>query len=152
MTLPKNVRRHRRSRHERLHPLADKEASGCLRCSGGLCFLSGCGAATKNSNESTDSSGQVQTSDTSNNLNIKATVTQQDNGRTVKLHVGDGIAVGFDGTSCAGISVDPPGMLVFDAVPTPSNSLFLHAVSPGRGPLVARNSCDIPYTVTIVVS
>ena len=129
-------------------------------------LLSGCGAAaTKGSNESTDSSAQVQTSDTSNNLHIKALVTQRDNGRTVKLHVGDGIAVGFTGP--CGISVDPPGMLEFYQIPTPSNRLFLHAVAQGSGALVARGSCEAPapaatpqpashlhaqYTVTIVVS
>jgi hypothetical protein len=114
-------------------------------------LLSGCGTATKGSHESTDSSAQVQTSDTENNLNIKATLTQRDNGRTVNLHVGDGMAVTFDGTAC-GISVDPPDMLAFYTIPTPSNSLYLHAVIPGRGALVARTSCNAQYTVTIVVS
>jgi hypothetical protein len=69
----------------------------------------------------------------------------------VNLHVGDGIAVSFTDTVCV-ISVDPPGMLAFDTIPTPSNSLYLHAVTPGRGALVARNSCNAQYTVTIVVS
>lgn len=105
---------------------------------------------TKGSDESTASSGQVQTSDTSVNLNIKATVTQRDNGRTVRLHVGNGIAVGFTGNLCL-VSVDPPEMLAFYVVPTPSNWLYLHAVKPGRGALVARGSCGAQYTVTIVV-
>jgi hypothetical protein len=126
-------------------------------------LLSGCGAATKGSHVSTDSSAQVQTSGEAVNLNIKAMVTQEDNGRTVKLHVGDGIAVGFTGP--CGISVDPPGMLEFYQIPTPSNRLFLHAVTRGRGALVARGSCNAQsldgatstqpsstYTVTIVVS
>jgi hypothetical protein len=128
-------------------------------------LLCGCGAATKGSNESTDSSAQVQTPGQAINLNIKATITQRDNGRTVKLHVGDGIAVGFSGP--CGISVDPPGMLVFYEIPTPPNQLFLHAVTQGRGALVAHGSCNAPapgatpppanhldaqYTVTIVVS
>jgi hypothetical protein len=107
--------------------------------------------ATKGSSQSTDSSGQLQTSGTAISLNIKATVTQRDDGRTVSLHVGDGIAVGFTGTSC-GISVDPPDMLVFYAIPTPPNWLYLHAVEPGRGVLVARGSCKAQYTLTVVVS
>jgi hypothetical protein len=78
----------------------------------------------------------------------------------VNLHVGDGIAVHFTG-GCV-IGVDPPGMLVFYPIPTPSNSALLHAVKPGRGALVVRASCNPPppytvkikaqYTVTIVVS
>jgi hypothetical protein len=106
---------------------------------------------TKGSHESTHSSGPLQTSGTSINLNIKATVTQRDNGRTVNLHVGDGIAVGFTGTICV-ISVDPPETLAFYAIPTPSNWLYLHAVKPGRGALVARGSCTAQYTVMIVVA
>jgi hypothetical protein len=85
------------------------------------------------------------------NLNIKATVTQLDNGRTVTLHVGDGVAVGITGDVCV-ISIDPPDMLAFYAIPTPSNWLYLHAVKPGRGVLVVRGSCEAHYTVTIVVT
>ena len=106
---------------------------------------------TRGSNDLTDSSGPVQTPGMAINLNIKATVTQRDNGRTVKLQVGDGIAVGFTGSFCA-INIDPPGMLAFYAIPTPSNWLYLHAVRPGRGTLVARGSCNAQFTVTIVVS
>jgi hypothetical protein len=113
--------------------------------------LSGCGVATGGSNDSTVSSTQVHRSGTAINLNIKATVTQRDNGRTVSLHVGDGIAVGFTGTFC-GISIDPPDMLAFYAIPTPSNWLYLRAVKRGRGSLVARDSCKDQYRVTIVVS
>jgi hypothetical protein len=104
--------------------------------------------ATKGSNGSTDSSGQ--TSGTAINLNIKARVTQRDNGRTLNLRVGDGIAVGFTGTFCV-ISIDPPDMLAFYEIPTPPNWLFLHVVKPGRAALVARGSCNAQYAVTIVV-
>jgi hypothetical protein len=113
-------------------------------------WLSGCGAATRSSNQSTNSSPPVQTSGTAINLNIKATVTQRDDGRTVNLHVGDGIAVGFTGSVCV-IGIDSPEMLAFYAIPTPSNWLYLHAVKPGRGTLVAQG-CKAQYTVTIVVS
>jgi hypothetical protein len=98
-----------------------------------------------------DSSGQVQTSGTAINLNVKATVTQRDDGRTVSLHVGDGIAVGFTGDYCV-INIDSPAILAFYRIPTPSNWLYLHAVEPGRGALLARGSCKTQYTVTIVVS
>jgi len=70
--------------------------------------------------------------------------------RTLNLRVGDGIAVGFTGTFCV-ISIDPPDMLAFYEIPTPPNWLFLHAVKPGRGALVARGSCNAQYAVTIVV-
>ena len=122
-------------------------AGACSSTAGRASFAT----TMKGSNESTDSSGQVQTSGTTINLNIKATITQRDNGRTVHLHVGDGIAVGFTGTFCV-ISVDPPDTLAFYAIPTPSNWLYLHAVKPGRGALVARGSCKAQYTVTIVVA
>jgi hypothetical protein len=70
----------------------------------------------------------------------------------VHLHVGDGIAVGVTGGLC-GISIDPPDVLAYYVIPTPLNWLYLHAVKPGRGVLVARGgSCDVHYTVTIVVS
>ena len=75
-------------------------------------WLSGCGASTRGSNQSTVSSAAVQTSGRATNLNIKATVTQRDDGRTVNLDVGDGIAVGFTGSVCV-IGVDPPEMLAF---------------------------------------
>ena len=78
-------------------------------------------------------------------------MTQRDNGRTLNLHVGDGIAVGFTGTICV-ISIDPPDTLAFYPIPTPPDWLYLHAVRPGRGALVARGSCKARYTVTIVVS
>ena len=128
--------------------LAAVVAAGACSSTAGRASLA---TPTKGSVESTDSSGQAQTSGTAINLNIKATVTQRDNGRTVKLHLGDGIAVGFTGNFCV-ISIDPPAMLAFYAIPTPSNWLYLHAVKPGRGALVARGSCKAQYTVTIVVS
>lgn len=95
--------------------------------------------------------GRVQKTGTVVNLNIKATVTQRDNGRALNVHVGDGVAVGITGNVCT-IAVDPPNMLAFYAIPTPSNWLYLHAVKPGRGALVARGSCKTHYNVTIVVS
>jgi hypothetical protein len=113
-------------------------------------WLSGCGAATRGSNQSTVSSAPVQTSGMAINLNIKATVTQRDDGRTVNLDIGDGIAVGFTGRVCV-IGIDPPEMLAFYAIPTPSNWLYLHAVKPGRGVLFAQG-CQAQYTVRIVVS
>jgi hypothetical protein len=107
--------------------------------------------ATKGSSDPTLAPGRGQSSGTTVTLNIKATVTQRDNGRTVNLHVGDGIAVGLTSTPCA-ISVNPPDMLVFYTIPTPPNWLYLHAVKRGRGALVAGDSCKSQYTVTIAVS
>jgi hypothetical protein len=109
--------------------LAAVVAAGACSSTAGRVSLA---TPTKGSVESTDSSGQAQTSGTAINLNIKATVTQRDDGQTVKLHVGDGIAVGFTGNFCV-ISIDPPDMLAFYAIPTPSNWLYLHALKPGRG-------------------
>jgi hypothetical protein len=128
--------------------LAAVVAAGAWSSAAGRASLA---TTMKGSSESTDSSGPVQTSGMTINLNIKATVTQRDNGRTVNLHVGDGIAVGFTGTVCV-ISVDPPATLAFYAIPTPSNWLYLHAVKPGRGALVAQGSCKAQYAVTIAVA
>jgi hypothetical protein len=149
----------RMKRHSKLGPVllaAAVAAGACTSTAGRASLTRTSGRAslatpTKGSNKSTDSSGQAQTSGTAINLNIQATVTQRDKGRTVNLHVGDGVAVGFTSNLC-GISIDGPDMLSFYPIPTPPNWLYLHAVKPGRGALVARGSCKAEYTVTIVVS